>query len=79
MEQVIKNQITLTNGHVIKVVKANSSHQDEESIAVAAAAAKAGSNAVKEAFAQGKPVTVGRNGNIIRLYPNGTEEIIGTL
>jgi hypothetical protein len=31
---------------------------------------------IKQSWAAGLPITVGRNGKIIKIYPDGTEEVV---
>ena len=40
------------------------------------AARKAGEEAVKKIFAMGLPITVWKNGRIIKRYPDGREELV---
>ena len=51
---------------------------DEEK-KLAAAAAAASRDAVRAAFAAGLPITVGKNGKLVEIAPDGTETVIGDL
>ena len=51
---------------------------DEEK-KLAAAAAAASREAVQAAFAAGLSITVGKNGKLVEIAPDGTETIIGDL
>lgn len=51
---------------------------DEEKT-LAAAAAAASRDAVRAAFAAGLPITVGKNGKLVEIAPDGTETVIGDL
>lgn len=51
---------------------------DEEK-KLAAAAASASRDAVQAAFAAGLSITIGKNGKLVEVAPDGTETIIGDL
>lgn len=52
-------------------------YPSEESKMLAAAAKCASRAAIEELRAHNLPITFARDGDIIRLYPNGEEHIIG--
>lgn len=72
-------KITLPNGVEIPVVQADPSHLDKTARTLHKVAAAMGKNAVRRAFRKGIPVTIGRDGKLIRLHPDGHEEVIGDM
>ena len=78
MTTELPKTMTLPDGKVIPVFPFESGKAtSSEAAALQKSAERASKNAVQAAFAKGLPVTVGRDGKIIRLYPDGREEIIG--
>ena len=77
MKSTAKSHITLPDGRLVKVSYSTCSSTETEKLRKAAE--ETGRVAVKTAFAHGLPVTVGKDGNIVKIYPDGHEEIIGAL
>jgi len=76
----MKKEITLDNGKIIKVSHATKEQRENTEISSLRRAAKiAGQNAVEKAFSKGLPITIGRNGKLIHVFPDGRETIIGEL
>ena len=70
--------MTLPDGKVISVFPIGSGKAlSPEAAALQKSAERASQNAVRAAFSKGLPVTVGRDGKILRLYPDGHEEVVG--
>lgn len=73
-------EIKLPNGKIIKIKRATPAQQNSaETRSLRYAAKIAGEIAVSRTFAQGLPITIGRNGKLIHVFPDGHEEIIGEL
>ena len=78
MTTELPKTMTLPDGKVIPIFPFESGKTpSREAAALQKSAERASKNAVRAAFAKGLPVTIGRNGKILRLYPDGHEEIIG--
>lgn len=76
----MKKEITLADGKVIHVRYATKAQRESSEISSLRHAAKvAGQTAVAKAFSKGLPITIGRNGKLIHVFPNGHETIIGEL
>ena len=79
MSPTKRTHITLTNGEVVPVIASEFAATDAETERLRISAAKAGANAVAKSLEQGVPVTVVKNGNIVRINPDLTEEILEAL
>lgn len=78
MTTELPKTVTLPDGKVIPVIPFESGKAlSPEAAALQKSAERASQNAVQAAFSKGLPVTVGRDGKILRLYPDGREEIVG--
>ncbi len=69
-------QITLPNGEVVPVVSAEFAKDTPETKRLRTSAARAGANAVAQTLAKGIPVTVMRNGVLVQINPDRTENVI---
>jgi len=58
------------------IVKTELSNEEKKLVAAAEAASR---EAVQAAFAAGLSITVGKNGKLVKIAPDGTETIIGDL
>ena len=78
MSAEIPKIVTLPDGKEIPVsVIKSDAELSPEAASLQKSAEKASKNAVETAFSKGLSVTVGRDGKILRLYPDGREEIVG--
>ena len=78
MTTELPKTMTLPDGKVIPVFPFQAGTElSPEAAALQKSAERASKNAVQAAFAKGLPVTIGRDGKILRLYPDGHEEIVG--
>lgn len=75
----LPDKITLADGTVLPVITPDKAEETDISKALKQVASAMGKEAVEEAFKLGLPVTVGKGDKIIRLYPDGHEEIVGEL
>ena len=80
MNSCTQKKITLANGKVIRLRQATPEEQESAEVRSLRHAAKvAGLTAVAKAFAHGLPITIGRNGKLIQIYPDGHEVVLGEL
>ena len=77
MDEKLPKTVTLPNGAVVPVKVADKDDLPPEIRALVKSAARAGKNAVKKLHAKGIPASFGRDGKLIKLYPDGHEEVIG--
>jgi len=70
-------QVTLPNGVTIPVVPAEFAKETAETRRLRDSAAKAGARAAAEALAKGIPVTIMRDGVLVRINPDRSETVIG--
>ena len=75
----IPDTIKLPDGTCIPVIPPEKAQESDSSEVLKEVADSMGKEAIAEAFRNGLPVTIGKDGKIIRRYPDGREEIIGTL
>lgn len=69
-------EVTLPNGKKVPVHPAASAPESPETRSLRASAARAGANAVAYALAHNVPVTVMKNGRLIRINPDRTETLL---
>ena len=69
-------EVTLPNGDTVPVVPAELARETAETERLRVSARKAGTNAAAKALASGIPVTVVRDGVLIRINPDRTETIL---
>ena len=79
MKTIKTKNVTLPDGKVIPVIPSDESEPSATTLLLRKVAARAGARAVQEAFPRGVSVTVARNGKLIEIHPDGTENIIGVL
>ncbi|MBQ7208188.1 MAG: hypothetical protein IJS01_10365 [Lentisphaeria bacterium] len=70
-------QVTLPNGVTVPVVPAEFARETAETRRLRDSAAKAGARAAAEALAKGIPVTIMRDGVLVRINPDRSETVIG--
>lgn len=80
MSPHVKKEITLADGKVIRIRQATPAEQESaETRSLRHAAKVAGETAVAKAFSKGLPITIGRAGKLIQVYPDGREVVLGEL
>ena len=80
MSPYTKKEITLANGKVVRMRQATPAEQESpETCSLRHAAKVAGEIAVAKAFSKGLPITIGREGKLIQIYPDGHEVVLGEL
>ena len=79
MSPTTVTQVTLPNGEIVSVMASRFAKPDAEAERLRSSAAKAGANAVAKSLAQGVPVTVVKDGKVVRINPDKTEEVIEAL
>ena len=70
-------QVTLPDGSIVPVIPAKTVKMTPESERLRKSAEKAGANAAAKALAKGLSITIMRDGKLIRINPDNSEEIIG--
>lgn len=72
--------IPLADGTEIRIRQATPAEQESAKTRSLRHAAKvAGKTAVAKTFSKGLPITIGREGKLIQIYPDGHEVILGEL
>ncbi len=79
MSPVKKSYVTLPDGKVVPVVSAVGKPESTTTKVLRCAARNASANAIKRTHAIGLPATVAKGDKIVKLYPDGREEVIGEL
>ena len=69
-------QVTLPDGVTVPVVPAEFADETDETRRLRNSASKAGSRAAAEALAHGLPVTIMRDGVLVRINPDRSETVI---
>lgn len=77
MDEKLPKTVMLPNGAVVPVKVADKDHLPPEIQALMKSAARAGKNAIRNLHNKGIPASFGRDGKLIKLYPDGHEEVIG--
>lgn len=80
MSPYTKKEITLANGKVVRMRQATPAEQEStETCSLRHAAKVAGEIAEAKAFSKGLPITIGREGKLIQIYPDGHEVVLSEL
>ena len=70
-------KVTLPDGKTVPVIPATAAKMTPESERLRKSAEKAGSKAAEKALANGLSITIMKDGKLIRINPDKSEEIIG--
>ena len=70
-------QVTLPDGSIVPVIPAKTAKMTPESERLRKSAEKAGANAAAKALAKGLSITIMKDGKLIRINPDKSEEVIG--
>ena len=70
-------KVTLPDGSIVPVIHAKAAKMTPESERLRKSAEKAGANAAAKALAKGLSITIMKDGKLIRINPDKSEEVIG--